>query len=167
MTDETHKDLKNDKETIFKKIEQERGMVSRIYSDFSDFPESVEAHFNLNKALILSETAPLPRAERELLAYVTSDANGNIYCSSHHQKAFENYESDVDPQRVTMLKNLAESLTKAPQEAHNLRATFLSNGFTQAEWQHAVNIIAYFNFTNRLAFAMNLQLEEGFEKSCN
>lgn len=77
---------------IFKKIEEERGMVARIYSDFSCFPESVEAHFSLNKAIMLAEEAPLPREERELLAYVTSQQNRNMYCENHHKKDFEKHE---------------------------------------------------------------------------
>lgn len=152
---------------IFKQIEKERGMVARIYSDFAEFPQSVEAHFPLNKALMLSENAPLERAERELLAYVTSEQNVNEYCGTHHKKAFENYEKEIDLRRSSLLKELAIELTARPATVSKLKEKFLAEGFTQAEWQHAVNIVAYFNFTNRLAFAMDMRLEEGFEKSCN
>lgn len=152
---------------IFKQIEKERGMVARIYSDFSEFPQSVEAHFPLNKALMLSDEAPLSRAERELLAHVTSDQNGNDYCGSHHKKAFENYKKEVDPLRVSLLKELATELTLRPETASKLKEKLSTYGFTEAEWQHAVNIVSYFNFTNRLAFAMDMKLEEGYEKSCN
>ncbi|HXH29302.1 MAG TPA: hypothetical protein VNJ01_00695 [Bacteriovoracaceae bacterium] len=76
--------------SIFSKIEKERGMVARIYVDFSAFPDSVEAHFELNKALIFSETAPLSCIEREFLAHETSMYNGNDYCATHHKKAYQN-----------------------------------------------------------------------------
>lgn len=152
---------------IFRKIEEERGMVAKIYSDFSGFPQSVEAHFSLNKALMLSEDAPLPRAERELLAYVTSEQNKNVYCGTHHKKAYENYEKGMDQNRVSVLLKLAVELTLRPALSAGLKDEFLAVGFTEAEWQHAVNIVSYFNFTNRLAFAMDMKLEDGFEKSCN
>lgn len=153
--------------SIFKRIEEERGMVARIYSDFSAFPQSVEAHFPLNKALMLSEDAPLPRAERELLAYITSEQNKNVYCGTHHKKAYENYDKEMDKKRVSALKEFAVELTLRPASATGMKGKFMASGFTEAEWQHAVNIVSYFNFTNRLAFAMDMKLEDGFEKSCN
>lgn len=152
---------------VFSKIEKERGMVARIYSDFSEFPQSVEGHFSLNKALMLSDESPLPRAERELLAFATSEQNGNSYCGSHHRKAFENCEKELDQSRASVLVELAVDLTLNPAQSPELKAKFMKSGFTEAEWQHAVNIVAYFNFTNRLAFAMDMKLEDGFEKSCN
>jgi uncharacterized peroxidase-related enzyme len=155
--------------SIFSKIEKERGMVARIYSDFQAFPESVEAHFGLNQALMLSQSSPLSRNERELLAYKTSEQNKNVYCASHHKAAYENFkkESEVDNRRRALFEKLAETLTTNPNAAPSLRQEFLVAGISEAEWQHAVNIVAYFNYTNRLAFAMNIQLEQGYEKSCN
>lgn len=153
---------------IFKKIEKERGMVARIYSDFSLFPDSVEAHYGLNKALMLSDSAPLPRHEREFLAYTTSDLNDCTYCASHHQKAYENHKNKVHSDRQELLFKLAYDLTTKPNKSVDyLKELFLTQGFTDTEWQHAVNIVAYFNFTNRLAVGMDMKLEEGFEKSCN
>jgi len=155
--------------SIFLKIEQERGIVARIYSDFSAFPESVEAHFELNKALILAENAPLTRKEREFLAYETSSYNKNVYCATHHKKAYENFKvnNDESQERFELLSKLANILTTRPEKSALLKPQFLSNGFTEAEWQHAVNIVAYFNYTNRLAFAMNITLEADYEDSCN
>ena len=65
------------------------------------------------------------------------------------------------------MEKLAYVLTTRPKDAAYLRPKFISAGFSEAEWQHAVNIIAYFNYTNRLAFGMDMTLEDGYEKSCN
>lgn len=152
---------------IFSKIEKERGMVARIYSDFSAFPESVAAHFELNKVLMLSDSSPLPRHEREYLALETSTYNGNDYCASHHKEAYEKFKNDQSSDRESYLTKLAYVLTNTPEKVAYLRNKFLEAGFTEAEWQHAVNIVSYFNYTNRLAFSMGMKLETGFEKSCN
>ena len=154
---------------IFSKIEKERGMVARIYSDFNAYPESVAAHFELNKALILSDSAPLPRFEREFLAYETSTYNGNDYCATHHKKAYENLikVSNRSQGRMDHLSKLAYILTNRPMDAAGFKSQFISAGFIEAEWQHAVNVIAYFNYTNRLAFAMAMELEPEYKKSCN
>ena len=152
---------------IFKRIEKERGMLARIYADFAAFPASVEAHLGMNKALILSESAPLPRHERGFLAYKTSEANGNDYCRSHHVEAFKNHAAGKDAgSRPRLLEELAVALTRSPASAAALHARFLAAGFTEQEWQHAVNVVSYFNYTNRFAFAMGISVESGFEKSC-
>lgn len=155
--------------SIFSKIKTERGMVARIYSDFEAFPESVAAHFEMNKALMLVENAPLPRIEREYLAQETSRSNGNEYCGTHHKQAYDNLKlkNKIPDERLEVLGELADLLTHRPEEAAKFKPEFMSVGFTEAEWQHAVNIIAYFNYTNRLAFAMGMELEVGYEKSCN
>ena len=104
---------------IFEKIEKERGMVARIYSDFNLFPSSVEAHYGLNKALMLADSAPLPRHEREFLAYTTSDLNNCEYCARHHQKAYENNKSEIHSGREGLLYKLAYDLTTNPNKSVN------------------------------------------------
>jgi len=37
---------------------------------------------------------------------------------------------------------------------------------TDAEFEHAVMVVSYFNLANRCAHAMGLELEANFEKTC-
>lgn len=153
---------------VFEKIKKERGMVARIYSDFNEFPESVDAHFSLNKALML-EDGPLPREEREWIAVSVSDANGNTYCLTHHKEALDKFKGKMNLDQVKTINELARSLTKYPDtfNREKFREKFFKLGYTESQWQHAINIIGYFNYTNRLAFGMGITLEEGYEQSCN
>ncbi len=153
---------------VFEKIENERGMVARIYSDFNEFPQSVEAHFSLNKALMLEE-GPLSREERERIAVSVSDANGNSYCSTHHKEALDKFKGKMNFDQVKTINELARALTKNPDtfNREKFKERFFKMGYSEAQWQHAINIIGYFNFTNRLAFGMGITLEEGYEQSCN
>lgn len=154
--------------SIFDKIENERGMVARIYSDFNEFPQSVEAHFSLNKALLL-EDGPLPREEREWIAVSVSEANKNNYCLTHHKEAFDKFKGKMNDEQVKLINEMARSLTNNPDtfKHEKFRENFFKLGYTESQWQHAINIIGYFNYTNRLAFGMGITLEQGYEKSCN
>ena len=152
---------------IFETIRRERNGVAEIHAAFSDFPIGVAAHYDFYKKLILDEDLPLPRIEREFLAFKTSESNDCPYCIGHHRAAFDNSSSrEMDQSRSVLLELLASNLTKEPWKAHLIAPKFLEAGFTRAEWQHAVMIVSYFNFANRCAHAMNLHLEENFESTC-
>lgn len=152
---------------IFHTIAEERGGVAAIHTAFNEFPAGVSAHYEFYKRIVLADDLPLCRAERELLALKTSEANECPYCIGHHRAAFENTKtSSLSPERALALESLARTLTKEPWKASALKSTFLSGGFNEDEWQHAIMIVAYFNFANRCAHAMNLSLEENFEPTC-
>ena len=159
--------MKADRDEIFQMIRRERNGVASIHSAFKDFPQGVAAHYQLYKQIVLMDDLPLPRAEREFLAVKTSEANMCPYCIGHHQSALDNLASaPTDLNRANALNFLAETLTKAMWKTSPLKRTFLDAGFTEAEWQHAVMIVAYFNFANRCVHAMGLELEEDFETTC-
>lgn len=152
---------------IFQRIREERGDVAKIHSSFEAFPAGVSAHYQFYKQIILADDLPLPRAEREFLAVKTSEANKCPYCIGHHQAALNNFASNsIALSRAYALEILAETLTKNAWKANLLRQNFLDAGFTDSEWQHAVMIVAYFNFANRCAQAMGLELEANFQVTC-
>lgn len=150
--------------TIRDEIIKERDGFANVYSHYSSFPESIKAHFEFNKTIVLNE-GPLSREEREFLAYQTSLSNDCPYCIHHHKTAYENFQSK-DSKRKELLAELARELTVHPKNAHQLKPKFSEQGFSEAEWAHAINVVAYFNFSNRLAFAENIELEENFEQTC-
>lgn len=153
---------------IFADIKRARGAVARIYSDFAAIPSAVKAHFEMNRALVLSEM-PLSRLEREWLAVETARANRCLYSVAHHERALKNHLRGPmrwRSKRLGLLSRLAAALTKSPSRARSLRTRFMAAGFTEREWLHAVNVVAYFNFSNRLAFALGLELEPDFDRSC-
>ena len=160
------------KEAVFDEIARERGGVAEIYSAFGDIPNLVKAHFELNKALMLLDDLPISRIEREWLAMETSRANRCRYALAHHKVAYENHAKGKSknelpsPARLRLLSKLAATLTKHANKTPSLRKEFLKTGFTEAEWLHGIKIVSYFNFTNRLALALNLQLEKDSISTC-
>lgn len=159
--------MQNGGHEIFQVIHRERNGVASIHTAFQEFPEGVSAHYQLYKQIILSDGLPLPREEREFLAVKTSEANKCPYCIGHHQSALDRFDpNSISENRAGLLQKLAETLTTEMWKASALKKSFIAAGFSEAEWQHAVMIVAYFNFANRCVHAMGLELEENFQATC-
>lgn len=159
-----------DKDDIFGTIRRERGGVSNLFSEFEGYPEGVKAHFEFYRQLML-QPGPLSREEREFLIMETSLANECPYSFRHASQALEflreNSGKEMPSRRRELLALLAIRVAREPRKASALRFDFLDAGFSHAEWQQAVMIASYGNFANRLAEAMDLTLEEGFEATCH
>jgi len=152
---------------IYKQIEAERGGLASIHTSFSEFPEGIQAHYYFYKSIMLEDELPLARADREILAVAVSSANICPYCIAHHGEALKNTQAQVDTTKSKALELLAEVLTKTPWKASSLHDDFLATGFTEAQWQHAIMVVSYFNFVNRCVHARGLDLESNFESTCS
>lgn len=155
---------------ILKLISAERGGVADIHSAFKDFPQGLWAHYQFYKQIMLDEPLPLARTEREYLAMEVSQANTCPYCIAHHTEAYKDAHGNSGVELAEVKKNAlleaAKTLTLKPYAAANIEENFKRAGFTSAQWQHAVMVISYFNFANRCAHAMGLQVEANFEETC-
>ncbi|MFB6263365.1 MAG: peroxidase-related enzyme [Bradymonadaceae bacterium] len=159
---------------LYDEIARERGKVANIMQVHSLAPDAMRAHIDLYTALMF-DGADLPREECELIATVVSAANGCEYCIEHHGVALNAYwrdgervralvedwrSLDLQPRRRAMLA-YAEALTETPadvEESHveRLRETGLSEDEILA-----VNLIAsYFNFVNRIAEGLGVEVDE-------
>lgn len=153
---------------IFERIKNERGGVANIHSAFEDFPIGVEAHYNFYHEILLRDDLPLNRIDREYLAVQTSQSNQCPYCISHHNSALETHleDSEIPKDKQSLLSDFAKQLTTEPWKAKLFYKKFLDFGFDKAQFQHATMIVAYFNFANRCAHSLDLDLEESFEDTC-
>lgn len=151
----------------YSQIEAERGGLATIHTSFSEFPEGILAHYQFYKSIMLQEGLPLERADREHLAVGVSKANACPYCIAHHEEALKNTKTKVDENRARALDLLAETLTRTPWKSSALHSDFLTSGFTEAQWQHAIMVVSYFNFVNRCAHARGLAIEADFESTCS
>lgn len=152
---------------VYSQIETERGGLATIHTSFSEFPEGIHAHYQFYKSIMLEEGLPLERADREFLAVEVSKANSCTYCIAHHSEALKNTKTQVDSHMSQALVSLADILTKTPWKSSVLHPDFLASGFTEAQWQHAIMVVSYFNFVNRCAHARGLELESNFESTCS
>lgn len=151
---------------LFNKISETRGDVANIHKEYRDYPQGVLSHFNFYENVILKNNGPLSRAHIEYLAFKTSQANECPYCINHHKEAFKNQAFEITQAEMDILTEFALLLTREPWKANGMKRRFLSVGFTNSQFAHAIFVVSYFNMANRLAFGMNLELEESFQKTC-
>lgn len=152
---------------IFDTIQQERGGVAKIHSGFSDFPIGVAAHYEFYRAIMLDENLPLSRHEREILAVEVSQSNSCPYCIAHHQEALNKTEQKtLSDEKYHALQSLSITISSEPHRTSAHCQGFLAAGYTKDQWQHAVMVASYFNFANRCAHAMGLEVEADFQNTC-
>jgi len=160
---------------VYDRILKERGHIANIFLAQSLDPDVLESHLDLYVTLMI-EPGPLSREEREMIAVIVSAANRSAYGAVHHSEALETVEKDSEalyklakefatkhesPRNKALLAYAAK-LTLDPKEVtaddiNDLRAA----GLTDEEIVRANLIASYFNFSNRIALGLGVELEEG------
>lgn len=163
---------------VYDEIQRNRGRVSNILRASSLDPKALRAHLDLYMATVFGKGG-LTRRESELLAVVVSHANGDQYCATHHAEALDRYAKDPawvklvasDPakaklsEREAALVHYALALTKHPNKGMKEAVSALrSRGFTDEQILQATQVVAYFNFANRISLGLGVELEADGER---
>lgn len=160
---------------VYDRILKERGHIANIFLAQSLDPEVLESHLDLYVTLMI-EPGPLSREEREMIAVIVSAANRSAYGAVHHSEALETVEKDSDalyklakefatkhesPRHKALLAYAAK-LTLDPKEVtENDIKDMRDVGITDDEILRTNLIASYFNFSNRIALGLGVELEEG------
>jgi len=117
---------------------------------------ALNAHLGLYRTLMFGPSA-LTRAEREMIAVAVSAANACGYCVAHHQHALRTEGGD---ERGRALVAYALKLTRTPASVteHDVQ-TLRTAGVPDAGVHDAAAVTAYYNFVNRLALGLGVELE--------
>jgi len=160
---------------IYDKILKGRGHLANIFIAQGLEPEVLEDHLNLYVHLMIGP-GPLSREEREMVAVVVSAANRSAYGAIHHSEALETVEKDSnalynllkefttkhESKRAKALLAYAAKLTLDPKAVTKDDFKDLKDaGLTDEEILRANLIASYFNFSNRIALGLGVELEEG------
>lgn len=163
---------------VYDEIQRNRGRVSNILRAQSLDPKTLRAHLDLYMATVFGKGG-LSRREAELLAVTVSATNGDAYCTTHHAEALDRHAKDpawvkslcADPskaklnEREAALVHYAVTLTKTPGKGAKEAVNALrSRGFTDEQVLQAAEIVAYFNFANRLSLGLGVELEADGER---
>jgi uncharacterized peroxidase-related enzyme len=151
-----------------------RGKLSNIMRVHSLRPEAMRAHMDLYLSLLFSRSG-LSRAERELIATVVSATNQCRYCVAHHAEALRAYWKDDDrvdavmddyrdaglSEREHAMVEYAVRLTEWPSAIEEADIDRLrSTGFSDADILDINLITSYFNFVNRIAEGLGVEVSE-------
>ncbi|TVR16379.1 MAG: peroxidase [Balneolaceae bacterium] len=159
---------------IYRDLETSRGKIAEINKIQSLNPEALVAHMELYMAIMFGKS-PLKRYQREMIGVVTSVANRCTYCVNHHEQALLAYwkersktkllisnRSELDlSQTDHLLCNLAEKLTLNQSQVYSEDVRIMQNaGIEDRAILDAVQVIAYFNFVNRMVLGLGAEFSE-------
>jgi uncharacterized peroxidase-related enzyme len=172
IIDETNAD--EELKDIYEKVKGNRGKLSNILKIHSLLPKTMLTHLDLYMS-IMFDKSDLRREDKELIATVVSAANKCNYCVNHHAEALKHYwkddekvkqaeknfrELDLSTQQMLMLE-FAEKLTLHPGNMDEEDARKLKEaGLTDKEILSLTLVVSYFNFVNRNAMALGVELTE-------
>ena len=171
----TPKNAKGKTKKVYDKILKERGHIANIFQAQGLGPDTLEDHVSMYVHLMI-DPGPLTREEREMIAVVVSAANRCAYGAIHHSEALEKVEKD--PKALYKLVKEFASKNESPREkallAYAAKLTLdpkdvieddiidlRDAGLSDAEICHANLIASYFNFSNRVALGLGVELEDG------
>jgi uncharacterized peroxidase-related enzyme len=160
---------------VYERILRERGHVANIFQAQGLEPDTLEDHVSMYEHLMI-DPGPLTREEREMVAVVVSAANRCAYGAVHHSEALEAVEKDPEALRKLLrefstkhesprnkaLLAYAAKLTLDPKDITQDDIKDLRDaGLTDAEILRANLIASYFNFSNRIALGLGVEIEKG------
>jgi len=160
---------------IYDRIMRERGHLANIFIAQGLDPKVLEQHLDLYEILMI-DPGPLSREEREMIAVIVSAANRSAYGAVHHSEALatvdkdpealykliKDFTSKKESKREKALLAYGAKLTLAPKDVTSEDIKDLKDaGLTDEEILRANLIAGYFNFSNRIALGLGVELEEG------
>jgi uncharacterized peroxidase-related enzyme len=159
--------------TFYKKYGDPFEGVDNILKIHSLNPDSLWKHYDYYKHLMTGPSG-LSRMQREMIAIVVSAANECDYCLTHHRDSLfqltknnslcdtvvsDFANADVGEKDVAMM-TFADRLTREPGAMKQGDVQSLRDaGFKDAEILDVVQVAAYYNFVNRIANGLGVELE--------
>ncbi|MBI4546528.1 MAG: peroxidase-related enzyme [Ignavibacteriae bacterium] len=147
--------------------------VDNILKIHSLLPHTLKPHVDLYRTVMFGK-GPLTRRQREMIATVVSKANSCTYCVHHHSDALlrvtkdkpftssirNDYRTAAMSDAERAMLHYSEELTRNPTQDFSQRVHDLKNhGFSEEAILHMTLIIGYFNFVNRIAIGLGVELE--------
>jgi uncharacterized peroxidase-related enzyme len=170
------RELPSDLQRLFAKARERLGFVPNVFRVYAYRPQRLSAWFAHYRQLH-EPSERLSAADRELIAVVTSAANGCLYCLVAHGAALR--EALGDPvlgerisydwrragldQRREAICAYAEKLTLRPLDVTRADLdSLLDAGLTLEDAWDVAEITAMYNLTNRMAMATNMLPNEQY-----
>lgn len=164
-------DMPEDTRKYFQICQEKLGMIPNVLTAYSQNLKQLEGFTRLYNELMLGE-GELSKLEREMIAVVVSSENKCYYCLVAHGAAVRvlsgnpelgeqmvmNYRTaDLDRRQRAML-DFASHLTRSPATTteEHIR-TLRDAGLSDSSIWDLSNLIGFYNMTNRVAIASDMQ----------
>jgi uncharacterized peroxidase-related enzyme len=168
--------LPEDIQELYAKNREKPGFVPNVFRAYSLRPEQLRGFITLYDSIMEADSG-LTKAEREMIAVAVSAENHCFYCLVSHGAILRirsknpiqadtiaaNYRAaDLTPRQRTMLdfaiKITRASDTCADEDIDALR----SHGFGDEEIMDIIQTAAFFNYSNRVASALEMRPNREF-----
>ncbi|WP_102223828.1 peroxidase-related enzyme [Acidimangrovimonas sediminis] len=156
--------------------EEKLGMVPNVLKAYAFDIEKLNAFTAMYNDLMLAESG-LTKLEREMIAVVVSSVNRCWYCQVAHGQAVRELSGDpmlgeamvmnfraapLDARQMAMLE-FAEKLTESPAKMVAADRERLSAvGFSDRDIWDIASVAGFFNMTNRVAAATEMQPNDAY-----
>lgn len=163
--------LKQETQEYFKECEDKLGFVPNVLLAYSFDEEKLDHFMGFYNNLMLSDSG-LTKLEREMIAVVVSSYNRCHYCIVSHGAAVRymskdpilgellvsNYKAaDLDYRQKAML-DFSWKLSDSPDSIEEAdREILRQNGFSDKDIWDIAAVASFYNMSNRMATALNLQ----------
>ena len=162
--------LPDDLKPYFAKCRDKLGFVPNVLRAWLLRPERLRNFIRAYDELMLAPSG-LSKLEREMIAVAVSAANRCYYCLVAHGAAVRklsgdpqlgemiafNYKVAELPERQRLMLDFAVQLTEMPEEVTaDDRQDLRDNGFTDEDIFDIAETAAFFNYTNRVAHAVDM-----------
>ncbi len=164
-------ELDEDMQKYFAVCEDKLGMVPNVLRAYSHEQEQLRTFSRFYNAIMFAETGLTP-LEREMIAVVVSSQNHCFYCLTAHGAAVRQYSGDPAlgelmvmnyraaelSERHRAMLDFAVKLTRHCDEIDEPdRQALRDAGFNDKEIWDIANVAAFYNMTNRVASAVDMQ----------
>ena len=159
-------------------VKEKIGFVPNVLNAFSKFPKQFEGFTKLYNSLMLGESG-LSKLEREMIAVTVSSENQCFYCLVAHgaavrelsddpqlgERLASNFESANLSKKHKVMLRFVRTLTKNPSSINeNDRQALTNQGFNDRDIWDISLIVGFFNMTNRLAIASEMEPNDIYHK---
>lgn len=158
-------------QAYFDTCREKLGLVPNVLTAFRHHPAKLKAFVASYNTLMLGPSG-LSKLEREMIAVTVSSANRCYYCLVAHGQAVRrlsgdpalgeqlvmNYRAAALDARTRAMLDYAWALTLTPMAVGPVdRDRLRSVGFGDADIFDIADVVGFFNYTNRLAHATEMQ----------
>lgn len=165
------KDMPEDTQKYFQICQEKLGMIPNVLTAYSQNLKQLEGFTRLYNELMLGE-GELSKLEREMVAVVVSSENKCFYCLVAHGAAVRvlsgdpvlgehmvmNYRSAKLDKRQRAMLDFASHLTRAPATVTEEHSQALRDaGLSDSGIWDLSNLVGFYNMTNRVAIASDMQ----------
>ncbi|MGO8917110.1 MAG: peroxidase-related enzyme [Stellaceae bacterium] len=170
--------LDDDLKAAYAKCVEKLGFVPNVLQAYSLRPQKLRSFMAMYNELMLAPSG-LSKLEREMVAVVVSSANRCYYCLVAHGQAVRKLSGDAElgemmamnyrvaklDRRQRAMLDFAWKLTVAPHDVGDAdRAALAAAGFGAKDIFDLAETVAFFNLSNRMAYALDMMPNRDYHR---